>query len=317
MKIVILDGYVANNGDMSWAPLAELGELTVYDRTPKDLVIERAKGADAVFTNKVVLDRDTIAALPGLRFIGVLATGYNNVDVIAARRAGVTVCNVPAYSTRSVAQNIFAHLLNICNETELHSRSVKAGDWAKCADFSYRLTPVIELAGLTLGIYGLGNIGGEVAKIANAFGMKVVAFTSKVPWQLPGYISPVEKKELFEMSDVLVLAAPLTAENKHFVNDDTLALMKPTAIIINAARGGLIDSYALARALNEGRIYGAGVDVLAQEPPTVEEPLLDCERCRITPHIAWQSDTARKALIDISADNLRNFLDGKHSNVVN
>jgi len=317
MKIVILDGYVANNGDMSWAPLEELGELTVYDRTPQDLVIERAKGADAVFTNKVVLDRDIIAALPGLRFIGVLATGYNNVDVIAARRAGVTVCNVPAYSTRSVAQNIFGHLLNICNETELHSRSVKSGDWAACKDFSYRLTPVIELASMTLGIYGLGNIGSEVAKIANAFGMKVVAFTSKVPWQLPGYISPVEKSELFEKSDVLVLSAPLTAENKHFVNDDTLALMKPTAIIINAARGGLIDSYALARALNAGKIYAAGVDVLAQEPPTVEEPLLACDRCRITPHIAWQSDTARKTLIDISASNLKNFLEGKHVNVVN
>ncbi len=316
-KIVVLDGYVANNGDLSWKELEELGELTVYDRTAPDQVVERAKDAVAIFTNKVVIDKAIIEHLPNLKFIGVLATGYNNVDLIAARRNGVTVCNVPAYSTHSVVQNIFAHLLNIVNETARHSASVKNGDWQNCPDFSYRLTPIIELAGLTIGIYGLGSIGSELAKIAHVFGMKVIAYTTKVPWQLPAYIRPVEKDELFKESDVLTISAPLTAENKHFINADTLAMMKPTAIIINAARGGHVDSAALAEALNSGRIYAAGVDVLESEPPTADEPLLKAERCYITPHIAWQSDTSRKSLITKSAHNLKAYLSGHPVNVVN
>lgn len=317
MKIVVLDGYVANSGDLSWEELEKLGELVVYDRTPADKVVERAAGATAIFTNKVHISKEIIEQLPGLRFIGVLATGYNNVDLIAARRHGVSVTNVPGYSTHSVVQNIFAHLLNITNETALYSESVKRGDWQNCQDFSYRLAPIIELNGLTMGIYGLGSIGSEVAKIAQAFGMKVVALTSKVPWQLPGYILPVEKKELFEQSDVLVICAPLTPENKHFVNAETLALMKPGAIIINTARGGHVDSQALKDALEAGAIAGAGVDVLEKEPPTADEPLLTAEKCRITPHVAWQSDVARKELIRISADNLASFLAGKPKNVVN
>lgn len=317
MKIVVLDGYVANSGDLSWDALSQLGDVTVYERTPRELIVERAKDADAIFTNKVVIDKEILEQLPKLRFIGVLATGYNNVDVVAARRHGVIVSNVPAYSTHSVVQNIFAHLLNIVNSVALHNDAVKRGDWQNCQDFSFRLTPIIELAGLTMGIFGLGSIGSEVAKIANAFGMKVIAFTSKVPWQLPGYISPVEKKELFEQSDVLVICAPLTPENKYFVNADTLALMKPTAIIINAARGGLMDSAAVAQALENGKLGAVGVDVLEQEPPKGDEPLLSCDNCFITPHIAWQSDVARKSLIRISADNLKAFLEGHPRHVVN
>lgn len=317
MKIVVLDGYVANSGDLSWEELEKLGELVVYDRTAPDQVVERAKDATAIFTNKVHISKEIIDQLPGLRFIGVLATGYNNVDLVAARRHGVTVTNVPRYSTHSVVQNIYAHLLNITNETALYSQSVKRGDWQNCVDFSYRLTPIIELHGLTMGIYGLGSIGSEVAKIAQAFGMKVIALTSKVPWQLPGYITPVEKKELFQHADVLVICAPLTPENKYFINAETLAMMKPGAIIINAARGGHVDSAALKEALEAGKIYAAGVDVLEKEPPSADEPLLACDKCRITPHVAWQSDVARKELIRISADNLASYLAGRPQNVVN
>lgn len=316
-KIVVLDGYVANNGDLSWDELEALGPLEVFDRTAPDQIVERAKDAVALFTNKVVIDKHVMEQLPDLKFIGVLATGYNNVDLIAARRRGITVCNVPAYSTHSVVQNIFAHLLNIVNQTAAHSDSVKNGDWQNCQDFSYRLTPIIELAGLTIGIYGLGSIGSQLAKIAHAFGMKVIAYTTKVPWQLPAYIRPVEKDELFRESDILTISAPLTAENKHFINADTLAMMKPTAIIINAARGGHVDSAALAQALDSGKIYAAGVDVLENEPPKADEPLLHCQRCYITPHIAWQSDTSRKALIAKSAHNLKAYFEGHPINVVN
>lgn len=317
MKIVILDAYVANSGDLSWDALAELGELTVYDRTAPDEVVERAEGADAIFTNKVVIDKDIIDRLPDLRFIGVLATGFNNVDVKAAREAGITVCNVPAYSTEAVVQTIFAHLLNITNRVEEHSASVRRGDWTNCRDFCYRLGPIAELSGMTMGIYGLGNIGSRVACVAHAFGMEVIALTTKMQWELPEYITPVSEHDLFTRSDVLVLCAPLTSENTRFVNADTLAMMKPTAIIINTARGGMVDSQALATALDEGRIAAAGVDVLVNEPPLSSEPLLHARNCHITPHYAWQSDAARRRLLDISAANLKAFIGGKPVNVVN
>lgn len=317
MKIVILDAYVANSGDLSWDALSELGELTVYDRTAPDEVVERAEGADAIFTNKVVIDKDIIDRLPDLRFIGVLATGFNNVDVKAAREAGITVCNVPAYSTEAVVQTIFAHLLNITNRVEEHSASVRRGDWTNCRDFCYRLGPIAELSGMTMGIYGLGNIGSRVACVAHAFGMEVIALTTKMQWELPEYITPVSEHDLFTRSDVLVLCAPLTSENTRFVNADTLAMMKPTAIIINTARGGMVDSQALATALDEGRIAAAGVDVLVNEPPLSSEPLLHARNCHITPHYAWQSDAARRRLLDISAANLKAFIGGKPVNVVN
>ena len=316
-KIVILDGHVANPGDMSWDSIAALGDLTVYPRTPADKVVERCQGAEAVFTNKVPITADTLQALPALRFIGVMATGYNNVDVQAARRLGITVCNVPAYSTASVAQTIFAHILNVTNAVAEHSQSVARGGWQHCRDFSYRLTPIIELAGLTMGIYGLGNIGKKVAEIARAFGMRVIALTSKPQSALPSYIQAVDRDTLFAQADVLTLCAPLTDTNRHFVNAATLSLMKPTAILVNTARGPLVDSDALARALEEHRLRAACIDVLPTEPPTAAEPLLRATGCHISPHLAWQSDQARARLIDICAANLSAYLAGSPQNVVN
>lgn len=317
MKIVVLDGHVASGDDLGWDALSALGDLTVYDRTTPDQIAERAADAEAVFVNKVVLDAAVLDSLPALRFVGVLATGFNNVDVVAARRRGIVVCNVPAYSTNSVVQTIFALLLTITNRVELHSDSVHSGDWVNCLDFSYRLTPLPELSGATMGIYGLGHIGSSVANIARAFGMKVIALTSKVPWQLPAYIQPVEREELLRESDVLVLCAPLTAQNKYFINTEALSMMKPSAILINTARGGLVDSYALAKALEENRLYAAGIDVMESEPPRADDPLLTAPRCFITPHYAWQGEKARRELLRISADNLAAYIAGRPVNVVN
>lgn len=315
-RIVVVDGYVANSGDLSWDALAALGELTVYDRTSPDQLIDRCRDAYAVITNKVVIDAAAIDALPSLRYIGVLATGYNNVDIAAARRAGVTVCNVPAYSTASVAQTVFALLLAITNRVESYSASVHAGDWSRCADFSYRLGPIEELDGLTMAVYGLGNIGSRVAAIAHAFGMKVISFTSKQQDALPPYIEKVSRDEMFGRADVLSLNAPLTADNRHFVCGETLALMKPTAILINTARGGLVDEHALASALREHRIAAAGIDVMDCEPPKADNPLSALDNCIITPHIAWQSTGARRRLLAVTADNLAAFMSSHPINVV-
>lgn len=315
-KIVVLDGFVANSGDLSWDGLAALGDLKVYDRTSPDEVISRCVGAYAVFTNKVILDRRVIESLSGLKFIGVLATGYNNVDMDAARRSGVTVCNVPAYSTASVVQTVFALLLALTNKVESYCRSVSQGDWASCRDFSYRLAPIEELDGLTMGIYGLGNIGRRVASTASAFGMRVISHTSKSQEQLPDYIEKVSREELFRRSDVLSLNAPLTADNARYVNAATLAMMKPTAILINTARGGLVDEEALAEALRGGTIAAAGVDVLDKEPPSETCPLVGLDNCLVTPHVAWQSTAARRRLLSVSADNLASFIAGKPKNVV-
>ncbi len=316
-KIVILDGYVANSGDLSWHDVASQGELTVYDRTTADEVVARCAGATAVFTKKVIIDAATIVALPALKFIGVLATGYNNVDIEAARRAGVIVSNVPAYSTMSVAQLVFAMLLTICNRVGDYSASIAAGCWASCDDFSYRLGPIEELDGKTMAVYGLGNIGKRVAAIADAFGMHVISCTSQSPETLPPYIEKVSRDEMFRRADVLSLNAPLTSDNRHFVNDATIALMKPTAIIINTARGPLVDEDALAEALVSGKIAFAAVDVLAVEPPRHGSPLIGLDNCIVTPHIAWQSTDARRRLLDVSAANLRAFFAGTPQNVVN
>lgn len=316
-RIVILDGYVANSGDLSWHEIASQGELTVYDRTLPDEVIARCSGATAVFTNKVLIDADTIASLPDLKFIGVLATGYNNVDIEAARRAGIIVSNVPAYSTMSVAQLVFAMLLTICNRVSDYSASVAAGRWALCDDFSYRLGPIEELDGKTMAVYGLGNIGRRVAAIADSFGMHVISCTSQPAENLPPYIEKVSRDEMFRRADVLSLNAPLTATNRHFVNADTIALMKPTAIVINTARGPLVDEDALADALASGRLAFAAVDVLAVEPPRQGSPLIGLDNCIVTPHVAWQSTDARRRLLDVSAANLRAFLAGAPQNVVN
>ena len=315
-EIVILDGFVANPGDLSWYKLNTLGEVTVYDNTPQNEIVERSIDAFAIYTNKVVITDEIMAQLPNLKFIGVLATGYNNVDIEAANKRGITVCNVPAYSTNSVVQLVFAHLLNVVDNVQKHSDSVFNGDWTNCENFSYRLSPMLELAGLTIGIYGLGNIGSKVAKIANAFGMKVISFTSKSQEQLPDYITKVTREQMFEMSDVLSLNAPLTKDNKEFVNAETLALMKPTAILINTARGGLVNEQDLADALNNGKLYAACVDVLGTEPALAENPLLKAKNCYITPHIAWQSDVARKSLLNISFENLKAYTEGHPQNVV-
>ena len=312
-KIIILDGYVANSGDLSWEPLRELGELTVYDRTAPEEVTERAADATAIYTNKVLITDDVMEALPELKFIGVLATGDNNVDIDAAHRRGITVCNVPAYSTDSVAQLVFAHLLHIVNSIGDYAASVNSGEWAGNRDFSYRLRPFDELAGQTIGIIGMGNIGRRVAAIAQAFGMRVVTNSGR---ELPDGVERVSLDELFRQSDVISLNSALTPATKGIISREALALMKPTAIIINTSRGPLIEEEALAEALREGRIAAAGIDVLCEEPPRKGSPLIGCPRCFVTPHIAWQSSQARQRLVDISIDNLRRFLDGKPQNRV-
>ena len=312
-KIIILDGYVANSGDLSWEPLRELGELTVYDRTAPEEVTERAADATAIYTNKVLITDDVMEALPELKFIGVLATGYNNVDIDAAHRRGITVCNVPAYSTDSVAQLVFAHLLHIVNSIGDYAASVNSGEWAGNRDFSYRLRPFDELAGQTIGIIGMGNIGRRVAAIAQAFGMRVVTNSGR---ELPDVVERVSLDELFRQSDVISLNSALTPATKGIISREALALMKPTAIIINTSRGPLIEEEALAEALREGRIAAAGIDVLCEEPPRKGSPLIGCPHCFVTPHIAWQSSQARQRLVDISIDNLRRFLDGKPQNRV-
>lgn len=312
-KIVILDGYVANSGDLSWDALKELGELTVYDRTAPDEVVARAKDAEAIYTNKVLITDELMGELPDLKFIGVLATGYNNVDIEAVKRRGITVCNVPAYSTDSVAQLMFAHLLHIINTIGDYADSVNRGEWAGNRDFSYRLSAFNELAGMTMGIIGMGNIGRRVAAIAQAFGMKVITNSGR---ELPEGVERVGLDELFKRCDVISLNSALTPATKGIINREALAMMKPTAVLINTSRGPLVDEEALSDALREGRLAGAGIDVLCEEPPRSGSPLIGCPRCYVTPHIAWQSSQARQRLVDISIENLRKFSIGEPQNVV-
>ncbi len=312
-KIVILDGYVANSGDLSWEALDKLGEVTVYDRTAPDKVVERAADATCVLTNKVLMTADVLAELPKLKYIGVLATGYNNVDIEAARQRGIIVTNVPAYSTDSVAQLVFALLLNVVNDIHSYAESVSRGDWGNCDDFSYRLKPFDELAGQTMGVIGMGNIGSRVARIAMAFGMKVITTSAR---SLPEGVERVEADELFRRSDVVSLNTALTPATKGLINARTLALMKPTAILINTSRGPLIDEDALAAALRLGRIAAAAVDVLCEEPPRSGSPLVGCPGAYITPHIAWQSTQARRRLLDIAMSNVGAYVKGAPVNVV-
>ena len=316
MKIVILDGYSANPGDLSWQPLEQIGELTVYDRTKPEETIARAKDAEIVLTNKVLIKHSEIEQLPKLKYIGVLATGYNVVDVEAADEHGIIVTNVPAYSTESVAQMVFAHLLTVTNRTEHYAIQNRKGKWTASPDFCYWDTPLTELAGKTFGIVGLGNIGQRVAAIANAFGMKVVAYTSKAADKLPSYISKRTMEELLAESDVLSLHCPLTPDTKHLINRQTLELMKPSAILINTGRGPLVNDQDIADALKANRLRAFCADVLTEEPPKVENPLLSCENAFITPHIAWASNEARTRLIDVAISNVRAFIEGTSQNVV-
>ncbi|MDE5796996.1 MAG: D-2-hydroxyacid dehydrogenase [Muribaculaceae bacterium] len=316
MKIVVLDGYGMNPGDMSWKPLEELGDVTVYDRTPADKVLERSVGAEALLTNKTVLSGEILRKLPQLKYVGVLATGYNVVDIESARELGIIVTNIPAYSTDSVAQMVFAHLLAIVVRVEYYAAENHAGRWSKSADFCYWDMPLNELAGKTFGIIGLGNIGRSVAHIARALGMKVKAFTSKRPDELPEGIAKADLDELFTTSDVISLHCPLTEGTYHLVNAERLAQMKKSAILINTGRGPLVDEVALASALNNGDIYAAGVDVLSTEPPAADNPLLTARNCFITPHLGWATKEARERLLHIAVDNLRSFIQGNVRNNV-
>lgn len=319
MKIVILDAYAANPGDIEWDEVATLGDLVLYDRTSPEEVLARAKGAEIILTNKVILSKETLEALtPELRYVGVLATGYNVVDTAAARQLGIVVTNIPAYSTMSVAQMVFAHLLHITHHVSDHSASVRKGDWQQSPDFCYWLSPLIELDGKTMGIVGLGNTGSAVANIALSLGMKVLAYTSKNEEQLPSGIQKAGNLEqLFSESDVLSLHCPLTSETHHLVCQERLAHMKQTAILINTGRGPLVDEQALAMALTERKIYAAGIDVLTEEPPRSGSPLLSAPNCYITPHIAWATQAARRRLIHTAAENITCFLQGSPIHVVN
>ena len=317
MRIVILDGYAANPGDLSWNEMKQLGECVIYERTSPAEVLERSQGAEVLLTNKTVLDAETINALPALRYVGVLATGYNIVDTEAARERGIIVTNIPAYSTDSVAQMVFAHLLNICQQVQHHSEEVRRGRWSSSPDFCFWDTPLIELAGKKIGIVGLGNTGMKTARIALAFGMEVCAFTSKSPLQLPPEIRKMELDELFRECDIISLHCPLTGQTREMVNARRLGLMKPTAILINTGRGPLVNEQDLADALNSGHIYAAGIDVLSQEPPRADNPLLTARNCYITPHIAWASTAARERLMRIAVDNVKAYMEGKPVHVVN
>ncbi len=316
-KIVILDAHTTNPGDLDWAPLASLGSVTVHDRSPATDVLQRAAGADVLITNKTVLDASTIAALPDLRYVGLLSTGTNVIDLAAASQAGVTVTNVPGYSTPGVAQAVFALLLELTNRTGHHSDEVRRGRWAASPDFCWWDGDLIELEGLTLGIVGYGAIGRRVAAIGQAFGMQVIANSrSKPVGTREGEVAFASVADIFADADVLSLHCPLTPETDGLVNAERLGRMKPTSFLINTARGGLVIEADLAHALNSGRIAGAGLDVLSQEPPLATNPLLTAANCVISPHIAWATRNARQRLIHEVAANLHGFLEGCPRNVV-
>lgn len=311
MNICVLDGYTLNPGDLDWGSLSKLGNLKVYDRTMPSEIIERAIESEIVLTNKVIIDDNTMAQLPKLRYIGVLATGYNVVDIEAARKRGIIVTNIPAYSTNSVAQMVFAHILNIVQQVDTYAKEAQEGKWTNCPDFCYYNHTLMELAGKTIGIVGLGNTGMATARIAAAFGMKVVALTSKTADRLPEGITPVSLDELLQESDIVSLHCPLTDSTRELINKTTLAKMKKSAILINTGRGPLVNEADLAAALNNGDIQAFGADVLSKEPPTADNPLLSAKNCFITPHIAWATIDARRRLMEIAAENISQFIQGE------
>lgn len=317
MNIVILDGYAANPGDISWEGIKTLGECTIYDRTAPEEVLERSTGAEVILTNKVIITADHMAALPELKYIGVLATGYNIIDTAAAKEHGIIVTNIPAYSTSSVAQMVFAHILNITQQVQHHSEEVRKGRWTNSEDFCFWDTPLMELRDKKIGLVGLGNTGYTTARVAIGFGMQVYALTSKSHFQLPPEIKKMALDQLFSECDIVSLHCPLTPDTRELVNARRLALMKPNAILINTGRGPLVNEQDLADALNSGKIYAAGVDVLSTEPPRADNPLLTARNCYITPHIAWATLEARQRLMNIAISNLQAYIAGKPENVVN
>lgn len=314
MKIVVLDGYGLNPGDLSWGDMKALGDLTVYDRTATNELMERSAGAEVLITNKTVISAEDMAALPELKYIGVLATGYNIVDIPAAKERGIIVTNIPAYSTDSVAQMVFAHILNITQRVGHYAYANRHGRWANNPDFCYWDTNLIELAGKKIGIIGLGNTGKATARIAASFGMQVCAYTSKPESQLPEGIRKMELDDIFRECDIVSLHCPLTSDTKELVNAQRLSTMKPTAILINTGRGPLVNEKDLADALNRGIIAAAGLDVLSSEPPRYDNPLLTAKNCFITPHVAWATKEARIRLMNIAVENLKSYING---NVVN
>ncbi|HUQ91660.1 MAG TPA: D-2-hydroxyacid dehydrogenase [Bryobacteraceae bacterium] len=310
MKLVVLDGYCLNPGDLSWDPLRKLVDVEVFDRTPAAQVVDRVGNAELAMTNKSPLDAASLEKLPYLKYIGVLATGFNIVDVAAARRRGIVVSNIPTYGTASVAQHAFALLLELCHHVGAHADAVRAGEWSRNADWSFWKTPLVELAGKTMGVVGFGRIGKQTAQIAEAFGMRVLANDT---YDGPSW-TPID--ELLAKSDVVSLHCPLTAENKGLINARRLRLMKPTAFLLNTSRGPLIVEQDLADALNAGSIAGAGLDVLSVEPPVDSNPLFRARNCMVTPHIAWATTEARSRLMDVAVSNVRAFLHGAPENVV-
>lgn len=317
MNIVVLDGHAANPGDLSWDDFQAFGTLTVYPRTSADKVLERAKDADIILTNKVCFSAEVLKQLPRLKFLCILATGYNTVDIDAARSQSVMVANIPAYSTNSVSQLVFAHLLNVCHRVDHYAEDTRKGRWSANPDFVYWDTPLIELAGKTFGIYGLGNIGQRVAAIAKDFGMKVIALTSKSGNQLPEGVEAVSFEQLLTESDVLSLHCPLTPQTKQLINSCSLRKMKPSAILINTGRGPLVDEQAVADALQKGNLRAYLADVMEQEPPAPDNPLLPLKNAFLTPHIGWATLEARERLMQTAINNVKAFVEGHPINIVN
>ena len=317
-KTVILDAETTNPGDLSWDWLKEYGELEIYPRTPKELISERCKNADTVITNKTPLEKDDLEKMPNLKFVAVLATGYNVVDTAYLKQRNIPVSNIPSYSTQAVAQLVFAHITEFYNAVSLHSNDVKSGGWSRCPDFCYQLSPLTELCGKTIGIIGFGKIGQAVADIAEAYKMNILAVSGHETEQSGRKnFSWSTLDELARKSDIVTLHCPLTEKTKKIINADFLSKMKPTALLINTERGGAVDEQALADALNSGKIAGAGVDVLSTEPPKADNPLLSAKNCNITPHIAWAAYETRERLMQILKNNVQAFFDGNPINVVN
>ncbi len=317
MKIVMLDAYTTNPGDLTWDDFNAFGEITVYDRTPYDKIVERTKDADIIITNKTPITKEIIDCLPKLKFIALMSTGYNIVDYVYLKEKGIPVSNIPSYSTDAVAQLVMSFILELSMNVGLHSESVRDGDWCRCNDFCFWKTPLVELSGKTLGIFGPGKIGRAVAERAKAFGMNIVAYAPRIHGDEPDYIKLMSLDDMLAVSDIVSMHCPLTPETEGIVNDDFINKMKNGAYFINTSRGTVVDENSLATALNSGKLAGAGLDVLSTEPPMEDNPLLSAKNCFITPHIAWAAFETRKRLVGILKDNIKAFLDSKPQNVVN